>query len=177
MTTTHAFAVPQLTDTRRAGVLIQMAAGTGTAPTPLAAFDAALLAVGAGNFNLVRLSSVIPTGSDLALMDRVETCAVWGDRMFCVYAEAHADVPGRGAAAGVGWVVADDDSGAGLMVEHHADTEAEVATQIRSSLAAMTAARGGGFRPPQMQLASARCETEPVCALVLAAYGTTGWVR
>ena len=175
MTTTSA--TEPVTDiaVRNAGVLIQMAAGTGRAPTALAAFDAALLAVGAGNFNLVRLSSVIPSGSDLAHPERIETCAEWGDRLFCVYAEAHADVPGRGAAAGVGWVVKDDGSGGGLMVEHHADTEDEVAQQIRVSLGAMTSARGGRFGPPQMSLASATCGTEPVCALVLAAYSTTGW--
>ena len=154
-----------------------MAAGTGCAPTALAAFDAALLAVGAGNFNLVRLSSVIPSGSDLAQPERIESCAQWGDRLFCVYAEAHADVPGRGAAAGVGWVVKDDGSGCGLMVEHHADTEEEVVRQIRVSLAAMTSARGDRFGPPAMRLASVTCGGDPVCALVLAAYSTAGWGR
>lgn len=179
MTVTHPVLAEHLqaTGTRRAGVLIQMAAGTGTAPTPLAAFDAALLAVGAGNLNLVRLSSVIPVGSDLAHRERVEACADWGDRLFCVYAEACAEVPGRGAAAGVGWVVKDDGSGGGLMVEHHADTEAEVARQVRASLAAMTETRGGGFGPPQMRLVSATCTDQPVCALVLAAFDTAGWGR
>ena len=37
--------------------------GAGEARTEPAAFDAALLSAGVGNFNLIRLNSVIPTGS------------------------------------------------------------------------------------------------------------------
>lgn len=39
--------------------------GTGDGPTPLAAFDSALLAAGVENYNLIRLSSVIPPGAGI----------------------------------------------------------------------------------------------------------------
>src|SRR5690606_8611394 len=42
---------------------IGVVGATGTGPTSLAAFDDALRAVGVANFNLIRLSSVIPPGS------------------------------------------------------------------------------------------------------------------
>src|SRR5664280_2656650 len=46
---------------------IQVAAGAGSGCTSLAAFDSALQTVGAANFNLIRLSSVIPAMSVLSL--------------------------------------------------------------------------------------------------------------
>src|SRR5690606_13314100 len=48
---------------------IRVSAGTGTGRTPLAAFDAALAAAGVSDFNLVRLSAVVPPGSDVQVVD------------------------------------------------------------------------------------------------------------
>jgi arginine decarboxylase len=45
---------------------IQVTTGTGEGPTPLAAFDAALLDAGVANYNLILLSSVIPAGASSA---------------------------------------------------------------------------------------------------------------
>jgi arginine decarboxylase len=155
---------------------IQISTGVGGASTPLAAFDAALCEMGVGNLNLLQLSSVIPPGTTMRHVDRVEKDARWGDRLYCVYAEQHASTPGQGAAAGIGWVLTDDGSGSGLFVEHHGSSEQEVSTQIRASLADMTANRGGGFDAPQMSIISAVCEQRPVCVLVMAAYSSTSWV-
>ena len=41
-------------------LLIRVSHGAGTGPTRMAAFDAALHAAGVADFNLLRLSSVIP---------------------------------------------------------------------------------------------------------------------
>lgn len=54
------------------GLAIQVRAATGRGPTSLAAFDDALSVAGVANFNLVRLSSIIPPGSDVAAVS-VET--------------------------------------------------------------------------------------------------------
>jgi arginine decarboxylase len=162
-------------DRRSSPLMIQMSTGVGAGPTPLAAFDAALRQIGVGDFNLIRLSSVIPSGSRIRHVERVEKEARWGDRLYCVYAEQHSTTPGQGAAAGVGWVLKDDDSGSGLFVEHHGSTEQEVSTQIRSTLGDMTAGRGGGFDAPQMSIATAVCEQQPVCVISLAAYSAGWW--
>lgn len=44
---------------------IVVTSGTGEAPSELAAFDAALHQAGVANFNLIRLSSLIPPGSQV----------------------------------------------------------------------------------------------------------------
>jgi len=157
------------------GISIQMSSGVGSGSTPLAAFDAALRQVGAANFNLVQLSSVIPAGSEIRPVARIAPRGRWGDRLYCVYAEAHAEVPGQSAAAGVGWMLSDDASGKGLFVEHHGSTEQEVAAQIEASLADMGTGRGGGFGPPQMSITAAVCAQQPMCVLVLAAYPCGWW--
>ena len=154
---------------------ISLSTGVGRAPTPLAAFDAALCAVGAGNLNLVRLSSVIPPRARLTDSRRLVHPAEWGDRLYCVYAEQHADEPGVGAAAGIGWVRSLDGSDAGLFVEHHGTDEAEVAEQVRASLGSMTRGRGGGFGEVEMRTVSAVCTGEPVCVVALAAYRAESW--
>ncbi len=168
--------IPVQSDRRSAvGLLIQMSCGVGRASTPLAAFDAALREVGAANFNLVQLSSVIPAGSEIRQVGQIAPRGRWGDRLYCVYAEAHAEVQGESAAAGVGWMLSDDGSGKGLFVEHHASTEAEVAAQIKASLADMATGRDGGFGAPQVRITSAVCAERPVCVLVLAAYPCGWW--
>src|SRR5205085_9575333 len=50
---------------RARSVRIVVSHGTGEGPTPLAAFDKALLAAGVENYNLIRLSSVIPPGAGI----------------------------------------------------------------------------------------------------------------
>lgn len=154
---------------------ISVSSGTGSAATPLAAFDAALRDVGAGDVNLVRLSSVIPTGARLVHTPTLIQQPGWGDKLYCVYAERHAEQTGEQAAAGVGWVHKRDGSGAGLFVEHAGTTEDEVAAQIHASLESMTVGRGGGFTAPEMTLVSAQCTGDPLCVLVLASYAAESW--
>jgi arginine decarboxylase len=44
-------------------MLIQVTGGTGAGPTKMAAFDAALNQAGTANYNLIKLSSIIPPDS------------------------------------------------------------------------------------------------------------------
>ena len=100
---------------------------SGTGPTTLAAFDAALIDAGIANFNLLRLSSVIPPDTDVVPVKGRATRATgeWGDRLYVVMAEMRTDRPGREAWAGIGWVQ-DDESGKGLFVEHEGHSEHQV---------------------------------------------------
>ncbi|MFC9894135.1 pyruvoyl-dependent arginine decarboxylase [Nocardia sp. NPDC127579] len=169
--TTHAGAP---TD-RGVPLTIEIGAATGVGPTSLSAFDAALRELGVGDANLIRLSSVIPPRAVLRRDIRVRKPIPWGDRLYCVYAAQHATVPGTTAAAGIGWVLRDDGSGAGLFVEHEAETAAEVEQLIRASLHDMTDNRPEGFGPVELSTTEAECTGAPACALVLAAYHTTPW--
>lgn len=159
----------------RCALTIEVGTATGSGPTEISAFDAALGGIGVADANLIRLSSVIPPRARVRPTNRVHTPINWGDRLYCVYAVNHARNRGEQAAAGLGWALRDDDSGAGLFVEHEAETVAEVQHLIRTSLAEMTRHRPDGFGPVQLCTSQAQCDGDPTCALVLAAYAVKGW--
>ncbi|WP_227996158.1 pyruvoyl-dependent arginine decarboxylase [Nocardia australiensis] len=160
-----------------AALTIEIGAATGVGPTAMSAFDAALRDLGVGDANLIRLSSVIPPRATVQHTGRVRKTIPWGDRLYCVYAVRHATGIGERAAAGIGWALRDDGSGAGLFVEHDAETSAEVETLIRTSLADMTHHRPERFGPVHVCTTETRSEGEPACAIALAAYHTTPWTR
>jgi arginine decarboxylase len=151
-------------------ISIRRAAGRGR--TRLSAFDDALLGAGIANYNLIRLSSVIPQASVISF-DTDPVKGEHGDRLYCVYASAHAEQPGDVAWAGIGWVR--DDSGRGLFVEHSADNEKALDELIRLSLEDLNERRGGGYGDVESVTVSARNEGQPACALAVATYEVTGW--
>ena len=155
---------------------IRVSTGTGTGRTTLAAFDAALVAAGVGDFNLVRLSSVIPPGSRVLEVDGPDQLpGDHGDALYCVHAEAHASLPGHEAWAGVGWSLHDDGSGAGLFVEHEGPSHEQVATDLVHSLEDLSAARGNVYHPKGRRITGITCESLPVCAVVVATFRRAGW--
>ena len=155
---------------------ITVSASAGTGPTTLAAFDDALLRAGIGNFNLVRLSSVIPPETDVVpLNGPADVLGDWGDRLYVVMAEQRTDRPGREAWAGIGWVQ-HEETGRGLFVEHEGISEQQVREEIELSLAAMVEARPKvAFGPVRSIVQGARCEGPAVCALVTAVYESASW--
>jgi arginine decarboxylase len=163
---------------RRAALSIRVSGGSGAGRTPLSAFDAALRAAGVENFNLVRLSSVIPPDAVVShVVGADQLRGQWGDRLYCVYAEQRATLPGEQAWAGIGWVFCHDDEAGGLFVEHEGPSREFVTRSITDSLADLTAGRPQTFGPIQMQLASAVCVDVPVCAMVVASFETDTWRR
>jgi arginine decarboxylase len=151
---------------------ITVRTGSGAGKTPIAAFDAALLEAGVGNLNLIHLSSVIPRASRIRRASE-KLDGLHGDRLYCVYAEAHAENPGETVWAGLGW--SRDATGDGLFVEHVGGNRETVIEQIHLSLSDMSANRGGGYAPPEYAVASAHWDDRPACALVLAAYQVQPW--
>jgi arginine decarboxylase len=163
---------------------------TASGRTALSAFHRALVAVGLGHYNLVRLSSVIPPGTEVGTGRPSQGPALparWrgarpddfvdgfhGDRVYCVYAEHGTEVPGEEVWAGVGWVQRVDGQG-GYFVEHHGATADAVRREIRDSLADMTELEVAAFGPPEWALEGARCDGAPVCALVVVPYAAVGW--
>jgi arginine decarboxylase len=157
-------------------VSIRVSRGVGSGPTRMAAFDAALIACGVADFNLIRLSSVIPTGAEVVEGSRDEQHqAGHGDLLYCVYADAYTSTPGELAWAGVAWALRSDGSRGGLFVEHAGLSEALLNRDLRASLESMSASRGGMYEPPGQSVISAVCVDHPVCALVIAAYRTAAW--
>jgi arginine decarboxylase len=171
------------------GLSVVVIPATGHGPTRLAAFDAALRGAGVANFNLVRLSSVIPpgttvlpgeTGSDrpidlrLGGPSRRSVPGAWGDRLYAVWAFQSAELLGQEAWAGVAWSQ-DPSDGRGLFVEHEGTSEAQVREELEASLESICAARGMDHLERHFVVTGTRCEGEPVAALVIAPYETAGW--
>lgn len=156
-------------------MILSMAAAVGVGDTELAAFDDALLKVGAANYNLVRLSSVIPPGTTVVEVDGAMPSpgGTWGDRLYVVYAEQRASEIGAEVWAGVGWV--QDDGGRGLFVEHEGPSEAGVRGDLDSSLRQLQRGRGIQLGPTHQRVIGATVVDRPLCALVLCAYATEPW--
>jgi arginine decarboxylase len=157
---------------RELGIDIHIRTARGTGRTLLSAFDHALFGAGVADFNLVRLSSVIPQPSRLSFTSE-PVRGEHGDRLYCVYAAAYAGQPGETAWAGLGWVR--DDTGKGLFVEHTAGSEESLHELIHLSLEDMKASRKGGYGQVETAVVSAHHDGRPACALALATYQVTGW--
>lgn len=154
---------------------IPVAAAAGCGPTALAAFDAALVHAGVADRNLIPLSSVLPPASDVRPVRQVESCpGEWGDRLYVVLSQAYALTPGSQGFAAIGW--AQDPTGRGLLVEHHADDEATLRAMVDASLDAMCRVRGISLPQRGIHIAGTHCiDHEPTCALVVAVFGSTDW--
>ena len=157
---------------------IHITTGLGNGPTTLSAFDAALNDAGIANYNLIRLSSVIPPNTELVHHDDTIPADLmpgnWGDRLYVVMAEQRADTPNEEAWAGVGWVQ-EKESGKGLFVEHEGTSELKVRRDIEQSLNALMATRNVDFGEPQMKVVGKTCTHHPVCAMVVAVYQASDW--
>lgn len=161
---------------------IRVSAGRGIGLTRLSAFDAALRDAGVADFNLVRLSSVIPPGGIVREVSGSEQLkGRIGDVLYCVYADSYASTPGEEAWAGVAWAQRGEaESGpdgtelahSGVFVEHSGISQAMVDRDLQASLADLTRNRVGQFPHRGRLLSSARCVDHPVCAIVIASYST-----
>jgi arginine decarboxylase len=148
--------------------------GRGSGPTKLAAFDSALNDAGVANYNLLRLSSVIPPRTNILINTPTQIKGEWGDRLYVVMAEMRVDTPNVEAWAGIGWVQ-DAVTGKGLFVEHEGNSEAAVRRDITQSLTALMATRNVDFGEIKMEVVGKTCKHLPVCAMVVAVYQASDW--
>lgn len=96
--------------------MIRLVWGTGTASTRKASFDDALAAANVHQYNLRELSSVIPAGVTLELVDTAPDLGTTGSALDVVLAR-QTSPPGTRAAAGLAWTRTDDGSGIFYEVE------------------------------------------------------------
>ena len=165
--------LPEQSLRERDGVLpISIRTAGGHGRTLLSAFDDALWHAGVANYNLIRLSSVIPRQSRISFSSE-PLAGEHGDQLYCVYASAFAEHPGETAWAGIGWVR--DETGRGLFVEHHAGSEESLTELIALSLEDLATRRGGGYGAIHSVTASAHNDGRPACALAIATYQVSGW--
>lgn len=155
---------------------IVISTGGGRGATSLSAFDRALFEAGVANYNLIKLSSVIPPGTKILKGKRQKSITEeYGHRLYVVIAEAYADNPGEEAWAGLGWVHHSDDSGKGLFVEHVGKSKKEVEDLISLSLNSMAEYRPEERGQINIVTNGIVCQDNPVCAIVVASYKGEGW--
>jgi arginine decarboxylase len=157
---------------------IHLTSGLGSGPTTLSAFDAALNHAGIANYNLIRLSSVVPPETEIVQhregIPEGELPGTWGDRLYVVMAEQRTATPNTEAWAGVGWVQ-EKETGKGLFVEHEGGSEKKVRRDIEQSLTALMATRNVDFGEIEMKVVGKTCTHHPVCAMVVAVYQASDW--
>lgn len=154
---------------------IQIASGTGKGHTKLAAFDAALHVAGVANYNLIKLSSIVPPGSEIKAATPIAAQpGKWGDRLYVVMADMRVDTPNMEAWAAIGWVQ-DKKTGKGLFVEHEGTNEKSVRRDVKASLEALQGIRRVDFGPIHIEVIGRICTHEPVCALVVAVFQASDW--
>jgi arginine decarboxylase len=106
--------------------MIRLVWGTGHAATAKASFDTALADAGLHQYNLRTLSSVIPAGVELELVDTAPDLGPTGNALDVVVAR-QTSPPGARASAGLAWARGDDDSGIFYEV---ADTDPETVGEL-----------------------------------------------
>src|SRR3989344_3563192 len=110
---------------------IYLVSGKGQGPTELSAYDDALLKAGIEH-NIIYLSSIIPAGAKIVKKQGVKLPGEYGDRLYAVVSHNSASAKNSEAWAGLGWVQ-DAKTGAGLFVEHHANSESAIRNDITQS--------------------------------------------
>ncbi|WP_137284476.1 pyruvoyl-dependent arginine decarboxylase [Halorussus salinisoli] len=149
---------------------IRVAWGTGTGPTEMSSYDAALADANLHNYNLVAVSSVIPADAEVEAVGTAPDLGPAGERLTVVEASATRAGPGHVSAA-LGWTTTEE--GPGLFYEAAGETDPEdVAERVRSGLAAGRDLREWTFTDERIHTAS----TDPdagiyASAVVVAVYG------
>ncbi|WP_232686459.1 pyruvoyl-dependent arginine decarboxylase [Halobacterium zhouii] len=149
---------------------IRVVWGTGTGPTEMAAYDAALADANVHNYNLVAVSSVIPADVDVEAVGTAPGLGPAGNRLTVV--EAHASGAGPcQLSAGLGW--AESGGGPGLFYEDAGESDAaDVEKRVRAGLDAGKELRDWAFERDRLQSVTIDVDSgEYGAAVVLAAYG------
>jgi len=100
-----------------------ISSGRGKAKDELVAFDCALIDAGIANYNLVRVSSILPAGC--AQMPKVSLKE--GSPLLVAYGCASSDEPGATISSAVCAAVPENDGEVGLIMEHSGSCSAEEA--------------------------------------------------
>lgn len=110
---------------------IEIVWGTYQGKTNLGSFDGALEEAGIHNYNLSKLSSVIPPESKLKQVGYHKRKWEIGSTIACVLSLKTSDKKGNRACSGIGWSISDR---GGIFYEAFGSKEKEVENRIKSGL-------------------------------------------
>lgn len=112
---------------------IEVVTGTGHGKSDLGAFDAALKEAGIHNYNIVHLSSVIPTDAEVSVVGTHDQEWANGAKVATVITDNVRSETGLRMASGVGWAQTEDNDG-GVFVERSAATADVCETELQNTL-------------------------------------------
>ena len=155
--------------------MIRLVWGTGTGPTAIASYDAALADANLHDYNLVRLSSVIPAAVPVERTETAPELGPVGAQLPVVEGRATISGPGT-ASAGLGWTRQGPGAeGPGVFYEAGGEgSEASVRTELLEGLQAARRLRSWGVDPDRSEIQLTSTSAPPgtyATAVVLAAYG------
>lgn len=105
--------------------------GSSEGYTPLNAFDGALIEAGVGNFNLVKMSSIIPPNCK----EKTDIIIPPGSLVPTAYASIVSDIPGEIISAAVAIALPEDMNNPGLIMEYSARGHKEEIESIVRNMA------------------------------------------
>lgn len=160
---------------------IILTSGKGYGKTPLSAFDAALQDAGVYNYNLIKLSSIIPKGSTIKVAKFEADSEEYGHRLYIVCAEMRSRESGKWIGAALGWHQIED--GRGVFVEHveigetQEAVRANLAAEAKKSLIDLCRARRFHTAEDRLQIKvkTAKVTDSAACALVMGIYKAEVW--
>jgi arginine decarboxylase len=132
---------------------IRVVRGAASAATAMASYDAALAEANVHNYNLVRVSSVVPAGATVERVDTAPDLGPAGNRLTVV--EARATVPAGASTrvcAGLGWATG---PGPGLFYEAAGDDPERVRDTVERGLAEGKRLRDWTFDTEDLALVTA----------------------
>jgi arginine decarboxylase len=150
---------------------IHVVGGVGVAPTEMAAYDAALAEGNLHNYNLVGVSSVIPAGATVRVVDSAPDLGPAGNRLTVVQGMAVVgpDSTAEEIAAVIGWATG---PGPGLFYEAAGEEPAAVERAVDAGLDAGCALREWSFTDRETLVSRATPVDDAYTAVVVvAAYG------
>ena len=111
----------------------RISSGAGAASHELVAFDSALIAAGISNYNLLRVSSILPIGCcQEDAVDKKE-----GSALLVAYGSTGTNVSGETVASAVGIGIPQDDTQVGVIMEYAGVCTAGIAAeQVEAMVAA-----------------------------------------
>jgi arginine decarboxylase len=148
---------------------VRVAWGTGSGPTELASYDAALAEAGAHEYNLIPVSSVLPADADVTVAGTATDLGPAGARLTVVQARVTATGPGHVSAA-LGWAAGDCP---GIVYEAAGEfEEADARERVARGLAAGRDLRDWDFSEEGLESVTAPAEPGTyTTAVVLAILG------
>ncbi|KKQ23005.1 MAG: Arginine decarboxylase [Candidatus Wolfebacteria bacterium GW2011_GWC1_37_10] len=155
---------------------IVLTSAIGSGKTSLSAFDDALFKAGMGNYNLIRLSSIIPKNAKIKVKknNKKETFQFDGHgfKLYAVY-EYNICFRGESTWSGLGWFQKED--GRGIFVEHSGSSKEKVENLIENSILELKKRRQYKGKYNKLVIGKKNESNDFICSLVIAKYKVENW--